>query len=235
MHKSLETIKNEIREVNKEIKECTDRSLLPALYEKQKDLCNAMNLKKHKDRMGEIVKRYKKAEAMKPIEEKQPVRIVIKEVPKEIYTIREVPIEVPKEIIIEKPVYVNHGGGIPNELDTDEYIALLRDIRNVYIKTHSTFNIGDNVITPDGVGVIRELHIDESELTKKGGGIFARVKRIKKADGKEGSRFIGRDNRGYKLDKLELIEDIKKYLNISDEPTRMYRKDTSKADNIITK
>lgn len=184
---------------------------MKVLMDKRKSLCDQLHNKKFKTRMQKNDRKIKKAEANKPIEDRQPVRIVYKEVPKEIIITKEVPVKVPFEVIIEKPVYVNQGGGIPDDLETDEFMALLKQIREVYLK-NSPVKINTYIKTSDGVGYVKSLNIDESELMKKGGGIYAKAKRIRNSDGKEGQRYMGKDARGYKVTDVQVIPNIKEYL-----------------------
>jgi hypothetical protein len=212
MNTSIDSLKKEIKKIQNTIQVTKDRDELRSLQVKRKALCDALHQKKFKTRQQAIVRKIKKAEAEKPIEDKQPVKIVIKEVPKEITIIKEVPVEVPKEVIVEKEVYVNHGGGIPDTLETDELIALLNQCRQVYINTHSPVKLGDYIKTDDGIGIVKLIQVDEEELTKKGGGIFAKAKRIRMSDGKEGQRYMGKDKRGYKVTEVDVLADISDYI-----------------------
>lgn len=212
MNTSILSLKKEITDNIKKLKTCDDYTTKMELHERQKLLLDALHIKKKKTREQLIVRKIKKAESKKPVEPKQPVKIVIKEVPVEI--IKEVAVEVPVEVIVVKEVLVNAGGGIPTTLQTDEFIALLNDVRQVYIKSNTDLAIGDAIKTNDGVGIIKLLHVDETELSKKGGGIYAKVKRVRLSDGKEGQRYMGADARGYKLDEMEVVDDVKLELGI---------------------
>lgn len=206
MNTSVESLQKEIKQLQNKIREAKGADLSP-LLDKRKELLNDLHNKKLKSRQQLVVRKIKEAAAEQEIEDSKPeveIRYITKEVPKEI--IREVPIEVPVEVIKEVPVYITTNDGIPDALDVKSFAALLNQVREVYINTNSPIKIGDIVETADGQGIVKSLVIEEEEIHKKGGGIFAKVKRIRKNDGKEGERFMGSDRRGYLVTNLILIE-----------------------------
>lgn len=198
MNTSVETIKKRINAINLEIKQCENGVDKLELQNQRKILLDSLHTKKFKSRIADSFRKAKKAEDKKPKKPEQPVKIVYRDIPVEI--IKEVPVEVPVEVIIEKEVFVNTGNdGIPTSLETDEFVALLKDVRDTYIKTNTELTLNDYVTTIDGLGRIKSFHIDEEELYSKQGGIFVKLKKIRLSDGKEGQRFLGKDKRGYRV------------------------------------
>jgi hypothetical protein len=129
-----------------------------ALKVKMKELLDSLHLKKFKSRQQMIVKRIKEAEHDKEEEIKNPepiIKYLIKEVPKEI--IREVPVIEHVEVIKEVPVYITtKDGGLPKSLTPEQFVAINKEIENIYVASNTSFVIDDVVETSDGIGIIKE-------------------------------------------------------------------------------
>ncbi len=201
MHNSVDTLRKKINDLNKLIKECTNPTKKVEMLAQQKRFLDSLHTKKFKSRISDTYRRGKKAQDKIPKKPEQPIKIVYKD--KIVEIIKEVPVEVPVEVEVIKEVYINTGDGIPQTLEVDEFTALLKDVRDTFIRTHTDLKIGDTVeTTSDGKGKIKALDIDEDVLYTKAGGIFAKLKKIRLSDGKEGQRYLGKDPRGYNVNDL---------------------------------